>query len=122
MGFQSTFNSRVIPAAERAFGSSVTFTQGGYVTDAFTAVWEDHEFEIFEEEGFVTKAHVRDFMFAMEDCVYGSTVLTPRAGDLLKLTENSEAMLFEIVPVGNLPAVEFMPGNLRWRVHTKRVS
>lgn len=123
MGFQETFNARVIPAQNRAFGVQATFTQGAVTTSAFDVVWSDREFTVETEEGFITAYHARAFEFAAADCVDGATPLTPRKGDRLTMTENDgSTKIYEIMPIETLRAVEFLPGNYRWRVLTKLVK
>lgn len=123
MGFQESFN-RVFTSgsADRAFGVSVTLTQGTGASESFNAQWEAQEFEIEDSDGYATKFHGRDFMFAKSDAVIASVEVRPRAGDRITLTENSETQVFEIMPIGQRPAVEAMDGQYRWLVHTKRVG
>ena len=125
MGFQETFNARVIPAQNRAFGVQATLAQGVIVTNAFDVVWADRDWAIETEEGFVTSYHSRAFEFAMADAVDpgdGVTLITPRPGDRLTVTDSDESeKIYEITPVPGQKAVEFMAGNFRWRVLTKLV-
>lgn len=122
MGFQSTFNDRVIPAGDRAFGIEITLAHGVDVTEAFTAQWDRRTYQIADEEGFITSHEVRDFTFAVADVTNGSDLITPRAGDRIALTENGRAVEYEILPLATMPAVELMDGGYRWKAHTKRVA
>ena len=122
MGFQETFNERVMPAADRAFGISAILTRGGSSSDAFTAQWENQKFEIVSAEGHVIAYHSRMFMFDKADAVFDSTTVTPRVGDVLTITENGTEKQFEIAPPPDSQAVTEMDGNYRWRVHTKQVK
>ena len=110
------------PLLEHGFGDSVTLTHGSRTTAAFTALWEDHKYEVVDVEGFSTSMHLRDFSFAVSDAALDSTAFEPRAGDVIAITENGVAKKFEIVPIGNMPAVELESGGYRWKVHTQRVK
>lgn len=121
MGFEQTFNTRVIPAAQRAFGEDVTLGHGLDTTDTFTAIWDDQQYEVADEEGYATKFHSRDFEFDKSSATVNGELFEPRAGDIINVTENGEAKKFEILPMGSMPAVEEMAGGFRWLVHTKQV-
>ncbi len=122
MGFQESFNTRTVAAMDRAFGISATIKTGSLSseTDPFTAVWEDQKYETTDREGFATSYHSRDFMFAVADVILDSEQHEPQAGDVIAIEENSVAKEFTIVSLGDMPAVELMPGGYRYRVHTKR--
>lgn len=120
MGFQETFNERVIPAAERAFGITVTLTQGPKTTAEFTALWREQTYNVADAEGFMTSFQVRDFEFAKSDV--SALAYDPRSGDRIAFTENEVAVEYELAPVGSLPAAQLMAGGYRWLVHTKRAT
>lgn len=121
--YQNKFQTLCIPAANRAFGESVTLTHGTFTTEPFVAILENQTYEVADSQGFLTAFHSRDFMFNRDDCRTASgSVIEPRAGDVIRLTENGIERRFEILPVGNLPAVETMEGNYRWKVHTKEIK
>lgn len=122
MSFQETFNTRVMPAAERAFGVLVALAIGEDITPEFTAMWHDQQYEVEDEEGFRTAVHSRDFTFAKTDCTVRDVVTKPRTGCRIKLTENGVEKAFEVVPIGNRKSVEEEPGGYRWRVHTNQVA
>jgi hypothetical protein len=122
MGFQETFNERVMSAQNRAFGLETTLKHGVITTAAFTATWESREYEVIDNEGFATKLESRDWMFAVAAAVDANgTAFTPRAGDIVAATENGVAAEWEAMPIGTLPACELTDGGYRYRVHTKRV-
>lgn len=122
MGFQETFNTRVVPAADRAFGLPITIQRGLNVTDPITAQWEDQRYDVADEDGMFTAFHARDFMFAVADCAFAGDLFEPRAGCVIRVTENDAEKVFEVCPVGDMPAVQLEPGGYRWRVHSKRVQ
>ena len=123
MTFQESFNTRVIPAGNRAFGVSIQISHADSVTDPLTAVWEEHKYEVFDANGFATFANSRDFMFAVSDTLLGIDAFEPQPGDRITLTENGTVKTYEVMPVSeSMPAVELMPGDYRWKVHTKRVK
>jgi hypothetical protein len=120
VGFQSTFQERVIPSGNRAFGVVVTLTQGVATSAEFTAAQEWKDYETEDSQGYGTTFHARDFMFDKVDAVVGGVTVTPRAGDRITLVENGATKVYELLPIGSLPAFEEMPGSYRWRVHTKQ--
>lgn len=121
MGFQETWESRVTTPAERAFGVSARLWRGEEATEAFTAIWEKQAFAVMEAEGFATSGHLRAFQFEITAMKIGGQQIEPRKGDRVVITENETEAKFEIAPMGELPAVELMPGGYRWKVRTKRV-
>lgn len=118
--FESTFQDRVIPAAERAFGVTVTFTRGVNVSAAFTARRNDRlHVAIGAEYGIEIRITMRDFILQVASVVVDGETVEPRTGD--RITEGTE--LFEIQPPdNNTPAVELRAGGYEWIVHTKRVE
>ena len=122
MGFQETFNERVMPGANRAFGITVTLHRGGRVTEPFDALSENKIYQALGNEGFYTAVQGRDWMFPKLSACFGDELFEPRAGDQLVITENGREATYEVLPVGTLPAVEEMDGGYRWRCHTKRVK
>ena len=123
MSFQETFNARVIPAGNRAFGVEVTLTQGAGTSEPFTAQWESIENQVVNDEGFLSKVISRVFMFDVGDAVISGAVVEPRRGDCLNVTEASgSTVVFELLPEDQLPAVELMAGGYRWLVRAKQVS
>jgi hypothetical protein len=91
-------------------------------TDPFTATWENVTHEVVDDNGLPLRIAGRDFVLPKSALVIGGSPIEPRSGDQLSLTENGVAQVYELVPVGNLPAAELLPGGFRYRVHTKRVS
>ena len=107
---------------EQGFGVSVVLMRGGLESAAFTATWERVEYEISDQEGFLTKRTSRDFVFPTTATVLGGSLVEPRAGDRLRLTEGGASVEYELLPMGKLPAAESMPSGYRWKVHTKKVD
>lgn len=122
MGFQETFNERVMPASNRAFGMEVTLKHGAGETAAFTATWSNLQYEIVSNEGFSTLFVGRSWDFPATVATIGGTAFEPRAGDRICVTENGVACEFELLPVADQPAAELLPGGYRYRVRTKRVA
>lgn len=123
MNFQETFNARVIPAGNRAFGVQATLTQGAGTSEPFTAQWESIENQVVNDEGFLSKVVSRVFMFDVGDPQINGVVVEPRRGDRLTVTEaNGGSVGFELLPEADLPAVELMAGGYRWLVRAKQVA
>lgn len=110
------------PVLEQGFGVSVTLQRGGKTTEPFTATWEKKLYQVADSEGFITSFESRDFTFAIGDASINDAVFEPHAGDRIALSENAVDTQYELLPLGQLPAVELMPGGYLWKVHTKRVS
>lgn len=107
---------------EQSFGVSVVLLRGGFESAPFMATWERVEYEISDQEGFLTKRTSRNFVFPTSSAVLSGQVVEPRSGDQLRLTEAGTTATYELLPMGNLPAVEEMAGGYRWKVHTKKVQ
>ena len=107
---------------EQSFGVSAVLCRGGLESASFTATWERVEYEISDQEGFLTKRTSRDFVFPTSVVVLAGQLVEPRAGDRLRLTEAGATVEYELLPLGKLPAAESMPGGYRWKVHTKKVE
>jgi hypothetical protein len=107
---------------DQGFGVSVVLCRGGLESVPFTATWERVEYEISDQEGFLTKRTSRDFVFPTSKAVLGGQLVEPRAGDRLRLTEANATVEYELLPMGKLPAAEAMAGGYRWKVHTKKVE
>lgn len=123
MPFQESFNARVIPAGNRAFGVQVTLTQGAGTSEPFTAQWESIDNQVVDGEGFLSKVVSRVFMFDRSDAVIGDVEVEPRRGDRLDVTEaNGTVVGFELAPEGQMPAAELMAGGYRWLVRAKQVA
>lgn len=117
--FESTFQSRVLLAAERAFGVSVTFIRGIYSSETFTARRNDVEHKAVDQDGIPVSITMRDFVLPVTSVVIDGDTVEPRTGD--RIIEGSE--VFEIQPPDqNKLSVELQPGGYEWICHTKRVE
>ena len=118
--FESTFKTRVVPAAERAFGVSIRYQRGVNLSSAFTCRRADRVYTaIGAEYGIEIKITMRDFVLPVASVVIDGDTLEPRTGD--RITEGDE--VFEIQPIDqNKPSVELQSGGYEWLVHTKKVE
>jgi len=117
--FHTTFEERCQPAAERAFGVTVTIRKGADETDTFTAVFDDEEYNSFElKTGLPIKVQSRVWYVPAAACVIDAVEFNPAAGQ--RIVEDGEE--YEILPMAGRPAAELQPGEWRWRIHTKRVT
>lgn len=117
--FESTFQSRVLLAAERAFGVSVTFIRGIYSSAAFTCRRNDVEHKVIDQDGIPVMITMRDFVMPVASVVIDGDTVEPRTGD--RIIEGSE--VFEIQPPDqNKKSVELQAGGYEWICHTKRVE
>jgi len=120
--FQDLFHEKCTPVLDEQFGVPVTLTHGEWITDEFTATWQDLNYQITDDGDFVTTFQSRDFTFPITAATFLESQFEPRKGDRITMTENGVDAVYEIQPVGNLPVKELLPGGYRWKVHTKRVS
>ena len=118
--FESTFKTRVVPAAERAFGVLIRFQRGINLSAEFTARRSSRNYTaIGAEYGIEIKITMRDFVLPVDSVVIDGDTLDPRTGD--RIIEGDE--VFEIQPIDqNKPSVELQSGGYEWLVHTKKVE
>lgn len=118
--FESRFQTRVIPAAERAFGVLIRFQRGFNLSAEFTSRRADRIYEaIGAEYGIEIKITMRDFVLPVASVVIDGDTLEPRTGD--RIIEGEE--VFEVQPIdANKPSVELQSGGYEWLVHTKKVE
>jgi len=117
--FHETFENRVQPAIERAFGVTVTLRRGSLVTDSFTATFVEQDYDAIEHEtGIQVKVSMRDYFLPVSSVVLAGKEVEPTEG--MVVVDGSHE--FEILPVPGKPAVELQPGGYRYLVHTKRIS
>lgn len=117
--FETTFNARVVPAAQRAFGVEVYLARGPLKTAAITARRSNRQYEaIGQEYGVEWDITMRDFILPKAITLDGDTI-EPKAGDRIKEGEE----IFEIKPPdNNTPAVEYHSATGEWLVHTQRIE
>jgi hypothetical protein len=120
--FETTFNTRVIPAANRGFGVSVTLSRGALTTAEFTARRNDkHHTSMGAKYGLDISVVMRDFILPVESIVIDGIAVEPKRLDIVREVETAEA--FEVLqPDDNTPAVELLPGGYEWLVHTKKIK
>jgi hypothetical protein len=118
--FEDTYRDRVIPAANRAFGVTVCFCRGVYVSEEFTARRSDRIYSaIGAEYGIEIKITMRDFVLPKASVAIDGDEIEPRTGD--RIIEGDE--VFEIQPPDeSTPSVELQAGLYEYIVHTKKVS
>lgn len=99
------------------FAEVLTFKQAGMLPTPITALMSGGgptETEVTDTEGFLTKVQHVDWQVRREE--FGEEI--PKHGTL----ERSDGSLYELCPVGNLPAVEWFDDcGRQLLVHTKLV-
>lgn len=120
--FEGTFRDRVIPAAKRAFGVTVRFSQDGRTSDEFTARRSARTSRVIGANfGGATGVEVtlRDYILPAASLVIGGQQVEPRQGS--RVVEGDD--VFEINPPDDgTSAIELQPGGYEWVVHTKLVA
>lgn len=113
--FESTWGTRVLPAAQRAFGVSVVLTQSGQSTDAFTARRNDWHYQGQGDE-IVVDVSMRSYILPVESLLIHGVAVVPRIGD--RIVEGDD--VFEIMPTDQDEAVQLQSGGYEYIVHCKR--
>jgi hypothetical protein len=120
--FETTFQQRVIPAANRGFGVEVTLSRGVQTSEPFTARRNEktHKSE-GGKYGLDINVVMRDWILPVASVVVDGSQIEPRRLDVILEIATSER--FEVLqPDENTPAVELMPGGYEWLVHTKKIE
>lgn len=102
---------------DEIFGASVVLSRGGVTSDTFTATWDLQEYELVNGGGNVTVFQSRDYLVPKSGVLIAGNAITPRPGDRII----DAGVAYEVLPIGDRPAVEDAPGGGRWICHTKRV-
>ena len=120
--FETTFNERVIPAANRGFGVLVTLSRGANTTAQFTARRTDRFFKSMGAQyGLDIDVEMRDFIVPVQLMVIDGIAVEPKKLDVVREIATGEA--FEVLqPNDDTPAVELLPGGYEWLVHTKKIE
>jgi len=119
--FDQAFELSAAPQLDDWFGVSVTLKQGGLTTEAFTATWQAKDHAVRGRDGsLLTTVRTRDYVLQASDLVLQGKTVDPRPGAVL--TEVASGERFQIVAIGEMPAVDKYGGNYRWLVHTNRIA
>lgn len=119
--FEQTYQTRVTPAALRAFGVTVRFVRNGvYISDEFTCRRNDRVHKALGADyGIEVSLTMRQYILQVSDVAIDGDLIEPRAGD--QIVEGDE--IFEIQPPDDVKqAVELQAGGFEWIVQTKRVE
>jgi len=103
---------------DEIFGGSVTLRRGVTSTASFVAPWDLQEYELTDDRGVVTVFQSRDYLLLKTSVVIAAAQVTPRAGDRI----HDSGDVYELLPIGDRPAVEDVAGGTRWLAHTKKVA
>lgn len=112
--FDTQWKDQVAPAAQRAFGRSVSLERGGETLASFIARRRGRALEVFGQDGMPTRVVTTEFKFPSDDLAGAE----PQQGD--RIADGSE--VFEIMPLDNQPAVEYRPDVDEYLVRTRKVS
>lgn len=105
------------------FGCTVSIHRNTASTTGVTAEAVIRDYEIDEQEGFAATIQSRDFVIDVSDYRIEATAVQPRSGDRIKETIGGVVHVFEVMPLGSRPCVEWI-GNSKaqWLIHTKLVG
>lgn len=88
-----------------------------------TATLGSTTYEVADEDGLLIQAKSTDFLIAASALVLGEGVVTPKLGDQIIRTVDSEELVFEVLDLGGVghyrPADQY--GKVL-RIHTKQIS
>jgi len=109
-----------------AFFSTVEIHRGANSTAGVTAEAVSRDYELTDEEGIITIAHVRDYVIDVADYVIDSSIVAPRIGDRIKETipaTTGDVHVFEVMPLATRPCAEWSTTQKpQWLIHTKLVG
>jgi len=99
-------------------GRTITIDTGTQTFGPITAAVVEHEYEIYDNEGFFTKVLSYDWTIVASDLT-----VTLKPGDRITETLDGVTSIYEIVPLSNRPAVEMQDtSNIILKIHTKKVA
>lgn len=118
--FEAEFNTRVMPAVERAFAVDVQFQRGDDTSDSFKARRDDIDgVAMGQELGINAKVTKRDYWLPVSSVVINSTPVQPRSGDKIIEGDTTWEVYF---PDDSTPASEPVPGGYDWLTHVRLVT
>ena len=104
-------------------GVTVTYQRGSSSIAGLTATVYFHEYELADQDGFVTVVKSRDYILHAADLELAGSQITPRSGDRIIETINAVSHTFEVVPLGTLKEHEPLDTDgVLLKVHTKRIA
>lgn len=105
-----------------SYTSYVNETEGTG-TSQIPATIEEHDVELVGNDGAVTRARYRDYVFARSDIIANADLssITPSRGDRIQETVGGVLLRFEVCDLPGRPCFEFegLDGE-RVRVHTRQ--
>lgn len=110
--FGNTFQERVIPAAERAFGVTITYLRRGDPV-TLTAFRDSSVFESSNAFG-VTQTKSKDFLISVANLVLRGAAISPEKGDMIEADDKTYVVTS--LP-GGRPDEYDDDNELMWRVH-----
>jgi hypothetical protein len=105
-------------------GRTITIQQGTRLTESFTATLTTHEHEIIDEHGILLKVLSYDWTIVAEDLTAAGLEATElRTGAIIKETLFGVDYEYEIMPLGQKPAVERLDtSGILLMAHTKQIA
>lgn len=106
---------------DQEFGVSVTLSHQASETPSFTARRIHRTHETLDEYGVPQKLEFREYLLPVSSVTLNGETHKPQKGDRITETIDGEAVIFEILPMAGLPAVEPILEQERYRVRTNRI-
>lgn len=108
------------PLCEEFYGVLVVLERSGENSEEFTAIADLVHYTVENAEGFFTTVATRDYTLPVESTVINGVTIEPRPGDRIHEMINGTEQIFEVLPIGNSPAVSLAATGKQWLVHTDR--
>lgn len=115
--FDTTFNTRVMPANERAFGVDVCLSRGALVSEEFTARRDILPGASSTQDGIRFDFVLRDYYIPVGQVDMDGETVVPRSGD--RIHDGTD--VFEIFPEDEFTHPVERRDPSTWLVHTKQV-
>ena len=123
--FDDDFNA-VDDMLADVFFSTLEIHRGASSTTGVVGEAVSRDYELTDEEGMVTIAHVRDYVIDVASYTIGGSLVTPRKGDRIKETipaSTGTVHVFEVTPLPTRPAAEWSTTQKpQWLIHTKLIG
>lgn len=124
--FESTFNTRVMPANERAFGVYVRLYRNGILSDEFTARRDDISSQTLGSLGVDTRLQMRLWHLPVSSITINSQTSEPSPLDEIweyDGTGGSVVKKWQVFsPSDGTPAIEEEPGGYDWSVFSRLIN
>lgn len=108
---------------QTAAGRTVRIKRRGKLSAEITATVASKEYEVPDSDGIPQKILHFDWTFVTSEIVLETNAVDLRSGDWIIETLSGVEQIFEVLPIGKMPCVEWADtSGILTLVHTKRVA